>query len=699
MLISLARRVSHGLSRAAYFPIVSLLVCVAAYAFFIPQLGFYWDDFPMNWIATTMGSEGLSRYFSTNRPFWGLFYRLTTAWLGSTPLPWHILALLLRWGSGLSFWWLVRLAWPRQPFFAAWAALLFVVYPGFSQQSIAFLYSHFFIVLNLYLLSLCFTLLAVQRAQYFRRFTLLAWLAAAANLLSMEYFFLLDLLRPLLVWLALGDRIGSASGNSAPRNGRERLLKTFQIEWPYLVILIGAMLWRSLGVGFQTYQPALMSRLRADPFPTLLVLVRQVFVDIWTSTGGAWARAFYLPPAAEVGERYLIAYGALVAGVTLLVLLHLHRRGGTGESQERERAWLWQPLLVGGMGLFIAGGPFWLTDLAVTLSFSQDRFTLSFMIGASLVIPALLAFLPLPHWSKVAILALAVGFAGGMQFYQGNLYRRDWNQTNTFFWQLLWRAPDLQPGTVLLSNELPLEHYTDNSLSAPLNWIYDPDGTPQRAAQRMNYILYYPSLRIKTERWIQLRQKNQAIERDYLAATFIGSTSQVVILYFQPPGCLRVLDPLLDERNWMVPEELRSMLSLATTRPILAAPQPGQEPPRLPAHIFDPPPAPNWCYYFEKASLARQVGDWEEVARLGELAFASGDYPNDPAERLPFVEGYAHTGSWQRALELSRETGAVTAVMKPVLCRLWNRIEAETVASSQQQETLRQVRQDNSCSD
>jgi hypothetical protein len=59
---------------------------------------------------------------------------------------------------------------------------------------------------------------------------------------------------------------------------------------------------------------------------------------------------------------------------------------------------LWQPLLVGLLALFIAGGPFWLTDLEIGLIFPNDRFTLSFMLGASLVTAALLhSLLPAPR--------------------------------------------------------------------------------------------------------------------------------------------------------------------------------------------------------------------------------------------------------------------------------------------------------------
>jgi hypothetical protein len=79
------------------------------------------------------------------------------------------------------------------------------------------------------------------------------------------------------------------------------------------------------------------------------------------------------------------------------------------------------------------------------------------------------------------------------------------------------------------------------------------------------------------------------------------------------------------------------------------------------------------------------------VADLGDQAFALGDYPNDPMERLPFIEGYAHTGRWERALELTREAGDITPLMQPVLCRLWQRIEAQTEPTPEQQAALQSI--------
>lgn len=177
------------------FPLFLLALCLLAYGPFLNRLGFYWDDFPINWIASTMGPTGLARYFSGNRPVWGLIYQFTTSIFGSQPLTWQIFALLMRWITGLAFWQLLRLVWPSRvsseveapvggyntsdrETFAAWAAALFVIYPGFSQQYISFVYSHFFIVLTFLLLSLCLMVMALRTPRRFRLLT------AASLLLS-----------------------------------------------------------------------------------------------------------------------------------------------------------------------------------------------------------------------------------------------------------------------------------------------------------------------------------------------------------------------------------------------------------------------------------------------------------------------------------------------------------------------------------
>jgi hypothetical protein len=179
---------------------------------------------------------------------------------------------------------------------------------------------------------------------------------------------------------------------------------------------------------------------------------------------------------------------------------------------------------------------------------------------------------------------------------------------------------------------------------------------------------------------------------DYLAAEYRGNTSQAIVLVYQPPACLRILDPQLDWESQMLPPDLREPARLSDLNRIIPSGSP-----ELPASLFGPEPGRGWCYYFEKADLARQQGNWETVVELGDQALALGDYPNDPAERVPFIEGYAHVNRWEDALEQTRQAAAVAPAMPPVLCRLWQRIEEETSTSPEQAKAIRLAQDELEC--
>jgi hypothetical protein len=67
-----------GVLRRIYPATILFIVAILAYGLLIPQMGFYWDDFPISWIRYQLGPEALTEYFSTNRPVWGALYQITT---------------------------------------------------------------------------------------------------------------------------------------------------------------------------------------------------------------------------------------------------------------------------------------------------------------------------------------------------------------------------------------------------------------------------------------------------------------------------------------------------------------------------------------------------------------------------------------------------------------------------------------------
>jgi hypothetical protein len=264
---------------------------------------------------------------------------------------------------------------------------------------------------------------------------------------------------------------------------------------------------------------------------------------------------------------------------------------------------------------------------------------------------------------KALVLALMLGMAAGFQYSLSDQYRNEWNVMRDLFWQLTWRAPGIKPGTALLFDQIGLTYYEDDSLTAPLNWTYNP--RPNAADKNQQYLF----LNIP-ERLLQLGdlQPGKDFIKEFRAETFHGTTSQAIVVKYNPPGCLQVLDPRFDALRGDLPQYLQRALPLST--PGLILPDAAQaEPPAF----FGSEPRLKWCYYYEKASAARQVGDWKQIVTLLHQSLGKGLRPQDPAEYLPFIDGLVRTWAWDDARELTLDTAGMDGgtALRPTLCALW----------------------------
>lgn len=664
-------------------PLVILGLCIAAYGLMIPWIGFYWDDWPFTWIYDTFGPAGLTTYFETKRPVLAWIYQITMPLVGNLPWKWQVFGLLWRVISATALWGLLRSVWPGRRELAVWAGLLFAVYPGFDQTYIPIAYAHYFLTETFFFVSLLLTVHGVRAAlnAHKPRFRLLTGLALAAslvNLLTTEYFFLLELVRPLLIWIVLAQE-----APLTPRKGWQ----VARFSLPYLAAFVLPVLWRLFFFSYQTfsYSPRLLENLRLNPWGTFQNLLATMLHDLWLVSGGAWVKALTLPVAADLGRTNWLRWWGIVGIVAAGSGLYLYQLKKDHQPGEQHPAW--QALGLSLFAMWIAGWPYWITGLPLALSFPNSRFTLSFMPGVSLLVAALAGLLP---WRglRSALLAVLLGAAVGLQFQIALDYRRDWANHTRMFWQMSWRIPALEPHTAVLGNYQPPTHYSDNSLSAPLNAIY----APGNASRDMSYMYYFPELR--TNRQLAGFEPGQPIVHDYLVATFQGNTSQVVALYTHPRFCLRVLDPQLDPLNPLLPEEMRKAAALSSTEWIKIVP--ADTAARPPQAIFGPAPdQQSWCYAFEQADLARQQGQWTQAAALVRAALEAGQAPRTPSEWLLPIEAAAQAGDWQAARDYTTQaltpTYAGQPSMKPVVCWLWERITTNTPASEEREEVAQSV--------
>ncbi len=661
-------------------PLIIFLVCFFAYGVVIPWLGYYWDDWAFLFIRTQLGTEGLTRYFSTNRPFIAWIPQLTISLLGTVPWKWHVLMLFMRAASAISVWWVMRLVWHKAKDVALWIALLFAVYPGFDQQAIAINYTDFFLLFTFLMLSFSFSILAIRDKKHAWLYLLMAIPLAAYNHLALEYFFLLEFLRPVFIWFSLKEE---------GFNNSQKLKRVLLYWMPFLLVWLSALIWRFLIFDYQTnnYEIGLLDQFKAAPWATLRILIATVLKDIFKVTLGAWALSFNFPVFDKFGLRSTLLFGAVIfatLGITMAGVFWQKKN----ESVEKKKVAI-TLMLVGLWGMIIAGWPFWLTHLEIGLHFATSRFTLPFILGVSLFLVGLVRILPAYPAVSSAILATLISLAAGYQIQVAMDFRRDWNTQKNLFWQLAWRAPAIKSNTIIVSNDTPIQFSSDNSLVSPLNWMYSPDNH----SDTLDYMFFYPSIRLETA--LKNLEPGMTIKKDYLAATFTGSTDQMIAMVYSPPGCVRILDPELDSVNQMLPLLIRQAASLSRVDLIQPIPTGVSAIPM--AQIFGTEPPHGWCYYFEKADLARQQGDWIQVARLGDEAFAQEDYPNDPTERLVFIEGYAHTAQWEKSINLTNEANAITPLMQPVLCKLWQRIERDLGSDTIPVDTLSTLQRDLNC--
>ncbi len=637
-------------------PVFLFFLALLAYAPFFWERGFYWDELPWTWVYFQLGPEALTKLFSTSRPFWGMLYQVLLPLVGPNPLVWQVLVIPLRWGTAALVWLLLRQVWQRDERPALWTAALFLVYPGLGQNYISLMYTHFYIIFCAFLASLWLSLLAVRREQAWLH--LPALLLGFVNLLTMEYFYFLEFFRAVLFFTILP---------AGPF--WQKVRRVAALYWPYFLLIVGISVWRAFffenqnaSYGYQTLED-----LRANFILGIGKLLLNMLIAFWVTVPANWLYPFQGMDQASLGRLTVIAASALALAGTLFagLVLFIHRnRLPESEYQSWTKSAFWLGLAAWVLG----GGAFWLVGERTLpqLTFSADRFLLSFMLGSSLMLAALIGWLGNKLRLQLVFLAVLVGFSVGEQFQTNATYRRDWDAQQAFFNQLAWRVPALQPGTTLLTNDLPVSVSSDNSLSGPLNWMYSPPGG-------MDAILYFASIRTQEGRALGAGlEPGRSFEQNYLATTFSGNTSRVLVIHYSPPGCLRVLDAEVDGVNRLIPAHMRDVLVLQNTSVVL----PGLQANLPPYYALSAPG--NWCWHFSRAELARQQGDWSQVVDLAEKAYALDDHPNDPAEHFVFIEGYAHAGNWELAFKKTRESYRVSReYLRPPLCALWNRIEQE----------------------
>ncbi len=641
-------------------PVLFFITTIIAYGLLLPKTGFYWDDWPFAWIAQFWGPREFIPAFDGVRPFLGPIFLVTTSLLPPVPLYWQLFALLIRFIAGLSAWFLFKQLWPDHQRRALVASLLLLVFPAYSQHWVALTHiNQEWVSLICYVFSFGFTVRALRQPSSFVKDTGIALLLLVAGVFPTEYFVSLEILRLFFIWMIVQEQ---SSGL------RDQILRSLKLWLPYFVIWMANAAWLAyfytLG-NYDSYQVDVVK----EPI-SIYKLSITVVEAVWKVGFYAWGQVLVLVGKSLTSPASLLTL--ILIGVAFVFFAFYLSRSQTDQNTTRRFALT--VLFVGLIGILTGRLPSFAAGLPLTLQSSMDRFTISMMLGGTLFMIGLVHLLVANPRIRTYVFALLIALAVGQQFFNANIFRRDWEKQQQIYWQLAWRIPALKPGTAILTDELAIDYETDLSLTAPLNWMYAPD----YAGGDLPYAMVFATTRAGNPSMPSLTPDSK-IFMGMRAANFNGSTSQVVVIHMPENGCLQVLDPALGDELTYGKESRYLVEAIPLSDPGLIDIHSSQVP-RLP---FIAEPEHAWCYYFTKADLARQQGDWQKVVDLYREATSLGYKPGDPFEWLVFIEAQAMTGDVVTAQKLTDTAVAASARVRLGVCQVWKRVQNAGPASGE----------------
>jgi hypothetical protein len=637
-----------------FVPVLTLGVVVAAYGLLIPWLGFYWDDYeclePLRIVTTEGFSEILNelRYaMSFDRPDGAYTRLLGTILCGDSPLAWHIFALVGRWFTVVAFWIMMRAIWPSRHRENAVAALLFAVYPGFRLQGLAAVMGSFMPSLTAVLLSCALPVFALRNRKYYWYFTSAAVFFTVLS--QCDYFVGFQLVRYVLIGVVLYQT--AWSGKSFWRKSWQWILHCM----PYAVVAGAFLVWRLFLIDSIRSPGGVLRLLEFAPLWWIRTTGALALHSLGVTTLGAWGQVVR-DGLFEYSFGGFISYVLLVvsSGTILYVVLSRHTLARETQDHSSDARWGIGATILGFTALVLAILPFLVIGkkiwLGMPTEFYLTRLTIAAMAGVSIMMTAVLFSLFQSRTKLAIVTSLLLALAIGFQFRSAEVFKDNWQKQKKVFWQIYWRMPSLSSRSLMVYDAARIPERSRTMWPA----------RPHEFLEFMNFHLFptsYPdhqftvgTIPVRSMPFNVNGKSGMYVEITSRGLTYADTVQSFLLVDISPYGFVRFIgkDSDLPLNSPLYPYLPHADLSrIRLDGPILTI--------RPSALMFGDEPAHDWTYYFQKADLNRQLGDWERVAALGDSMMSSGSIPRDPAVRLLFAEGYVRQGHFDKARNILAE--------------------------------------------
>ncbi len=626
------------------FPLLILFgVSALAYLPLVGKFGYTHDDWYLMYAARVKGPLVFLHIFSSDRPLRALVMIPAYMIFGDNVLFYNLSAYFFRFLSGIGFFWILELLWSKQRRTNLSIAILFLLYPGFLSLTNGLDYQSHLIALAFAMLSIALNVKAFSIEKKPQRNLLLLFsvLLGWFYLGQMEYYIGFEFFRLAIIFLL-------ASRKNASLSLWGKFWQTFRSWWVVSVIPVFFLVWRLFFFRVERGATDIGSQLGKFLISPLSVganwaihFVHDVFNVIFLAWGvPLYQYAFWL----SVRESLV---GFAIAGlVVLLAWATLHFMQDENEVEQTKNLsvdWRIEAFWLGLASVFFGIFPITLVNRFVNFS-DYSRYTIVASAGAVLLLGSVLYYLLKNYIQMIAILVL-VFIAVLTHHANGVKMATDTQAWQEFWWQTSWRIPQMEPGTNLIVRYYAGAIKEDYFVWGPANQIYYPEESDEQFVQ----VPISASL-LNKETILNLLTGAEPKYRDRRSIQSTQNFNKTLILV-QPTAasCLRVIDGEQPEISLSDNSDLMQITAFSKADQILL-----DAPFHMPSEtIFGPEPAHGWCYIYQKATLARQKGNWDQVAALLTEAREKGSAPQDPIEWLPFIQASAMLGDGQRVQEIA----------------------------------------------
>lgn len=648
------------------FPIYLVGIFILAFGLQVPRLGYVLDDWVILYAHYAGGNQNLAQYaFLVNRPNLTWIWEAGIAMLGYNAIRWQLFSLFWRYLAVLVTWMGWKLLWPNHKTEISLAACLFAVYPIFNQQSAAISFSVHWVCLTFYAASILLMITAVKNPHFRISLLIASLFLGAVNVFSMEYFVGLELLRPVIVWLLLANENLSQT---------QRIKKVFAFWLPFILMLAVYLLYRFNWMptpGYDRNAPGLFKNLISSPISTALNLLLGASRDIIQSLFGSWSATIQSSEFNFDTPASIMALGVVVVTAVFSVGFYFIQMKSENTLLQKTNRFYQSAILYGMLAVIFGFLPIWAIGQGITsTSLYNDRFSLPILAGASLVVIGILDWLSHDYAPKIVVAGILAGLAAGFQFRAETINRYSWETQLNTYWQLKWRIPAMKPATALYGDGVLARYMGSWADDAAYNTLY-----PARSAEGLDGTWFFDLYKLSgSELGFDVNLSEQKMEN----LQFKGNSSNSLVIQKKgaPGQCVWLVTPA-DRENPYISDAIKPALSLTNLDRVI-----GNIPSSLPEEIYGPEIAHNWCYYFEKADLERQYGQWNEIVKLWNESQSIKAHPNVPVEFVPFIQGAAHTGNWDLALEITKLAIYPRDLNENYLCSIWKNLLTNPGANS-----------------